>query len=334
MKVFIHYQPKHNRDTFEGVRLRKTLKGECEIAGITWVSNAKTDPDLAHFIAPKDIKLLRHMKKKGKKCIVSAFYCENDPYASYLTQKNSKTPILSKKGLAFCNEADLVLVPNEYFYDLAKAQGVTTEVKISSPTVDLSRFKVYPGEERLFPHYFRVRPNQAIVVSSGHYGDKSVLARFKKIASLCPEIEFYFFGSKSGGFNALWDTIHRLNRKSTPNCHFVPAAHDDIYRSALYRSIARLSLSDPARESLGVLDAFAAKLQVVVLGDRPASSWIKPDLTAKVFSSEEEIAAYLKDLYQGNAEMTIMTAYESAMDRSIEKGAEKLKNTYETLLNS
>ena len=334
MKVFIHYQPKQNRDSFEGVRLRKTLKGECELAGISWVSNAKTEPDLAHFISPHDISLLRKMKKKGVKCIVSAFYCENDPYASYLNRKNSKNPVLSEDGAALCNEADLVLVPNEFFKDFAISQGVTKPVRVMSPSVDLSRFKIYPGEERIFPHYFRVKPNQAVVVCSGSYSDKDVLARFTKISQLCPEIEFYFFGTSIKRFAALWGKIERLNKKATPNCHFVPASHDDIYRSALYRSIARLSLSDPARESLGVLDAFAAKLQVVALGDRPFSQWIKADVTAKVFHSEEEIASYLHDLYRGDAEVTIMAGYQIAMDRRIECGAENLKIIYESLLNS
>ena len=334
MKVLIHYQPKQNRDTFEGVRVRKTLKGECELAGITWVANKKIGPDIAHFISPRDIKLLRTMKKRGVKCIVSAFYCENDPFASFLNRKNPQNPIISKKGVAICQEADLVLVPNEFFKEFAKAHGVTSEIQVFSPAVDLSRFHAYPGEEKIFPRYFRVRPNQAVVVCTGRYNDSATIGRFRKIASLCPNIEFYFFGAGNGGISSLWDTIGRLNRKSTPNCHFVQAAQDDIYRSALYRSIARLSISDPAHESLGVLDAFAAKLQVVAYGDRSFSNWIQKDVTAKVFPNEEEIAKYLEDLYQGNAEMTIMGGYQIAMDRRIEVGAEHLKQIYESLMNS
>ena len=334
MKVLIRYQPKHNRETYEGVRLRKTLKGECELAGISWVSNAKTKPDIAHFISPRDLLLLRKMKRTGVKCIVSAFYCENDPYACFLNRKNPQNPIISKKALAICNEADLVLVPNEFFYDFAKNQKITSEIRVFSPSVDLSRFQVFPGEEKIFPRYFRVRPNQAVVIGSGSYGDNASVSRFKKIASLCPNIEFYFFGSGTGPLTVLWDKIGRLNRKATPNCHFVPAAHDDIYRSAIYRSIARLSLSDPAHESLGVLDAFAAKLQVVAYGDRPFSNWIKADVTAKVFQTEEQIAAYLEEFFQGKAEMTIMGGYQIAYERRIENGASKLKIIYESILNA
>ena len=331
MKVFIHYQPKQNRDTFEGTRLRKTLKGECEFAGIAWVSTPEANPDLAHFISPKDIGLLVKMKKRGVKCIVSAFYCENDHDAAYLNRKNPQNPVLSKEGLAICQEADLVLVPNQFFKDFALSQGVTTPIRVSSPVVDLSRFDPFPGEEKIFPSYFGVRPDQAVAVSLGDYNDKTTLARFAKVASLCPNIEFYFFGSGSAKSDS-WGALDRLNRKASKNCHFVPIAQDDIYRSALLRSIARLSLSDPSRETLGVLEAFAAKLQVVALGDRRFSQWIQADITAKVFQTEEEIAAYLNDLYLGNAETTIMGGYQIASERCLENGAVQLKQCYESLL--
>ena len=333
MKVFIHYQPKHNRATYSAVRVRKTLKGECEVASIPWVDNVKADVDLAHFISPRDLPLLRKMKKRGVKCIVSAFYCENDPNASYIAQNPSQNPTISKEGLAILQEADLVLVPNDFIKDFVIGNGVTSRVEVLSPAVVLSRFEAYPGEEMIFPRYYGVRPTQIVVVATGSLKNKVAIERFTKIASLRPEIEFYYFCA--GGWSlSTWATLRRLNKKSTKNCHYVPAAQDDIYRSALYRSIARLSLTDPGQESLGVLDAFAAKLQVIAYGERPFSQWIKKDVTAKVFDTEEEIASYLEDLYQGRAEVTIMGGYQIAVDRRIENVAVQLKAYYESLMNS
>lgn len=331
MKIFIYYKPKQNRDTVEGVRLRKTLKGSCELMDIPWVNSLKAEFDIAHFISPRDLKYLRKIKKRGVKCIVSAFYCENDPYARFLIEKSAQKPLISSDGVAICNEADLVLVPNEYFVTLSKEQGIRTPVQVLAPSVDLSRFKDVPGEERIFPRYFGVRPNQAVVISSGRYSDKLTLNRFAKIASLCPDIEFYFFGSNAREFS-LWSKLERWNKRSSPNCHFVPSAKDDIYRSAIHRSIARLCLNDPREESLGILDAFAARLQVVVLGERPFSKWIIGDKTAKIFSNEEDIAGYLIKLYNGEAETTIEGGFTTASERRIENGALHLKNIYESLL--
>ena len=50
MRVFIHYKTALNRETFEGSRLRKVLKGECEEAGVTWIDDIFAEPDIAHFL--------------------------------------------------------------------------------------------------------------------------------------------------------------------------------------------------------------------------------------------------------------------------------------------
>ena len=331
MKVFIHYQPRNDRDTVEGVRLRKTLKGACELASIAWVSSLQAEPDIAHFISPNDLKLLRKMKKRGVKCIVSAFYCENDPYACFLNRKNPQNPAILGKGRAICQEADLVLVPNESFAEFAKKQGITTEIRVCYPAVDIARFVPYPGEERIFPRYYRVREDQSVVMCSGSYRDAKCIERFMKIASLCPEIEFYFFGAGAGQLS-LWGKLDRLNRKSSKNCHFVVAAMDDVYRSAIYCSLARLFLDSHANESTGVLDAFAAKLQVITLRERSISKWIIPDVNAKVFQTDEEIACYLRDLRHDKAARTVDKGYEFALSHRLEAAAANLKNHYESLL--
>ena len=54
MRVFIHYKTALNRETFEGSRLRKVLKGECEEAGVTWIDDIFAEPDIAHFLTPRD----------------------------------------------------------------------------------------------------------------------------------------------------------------------------------------------------------------------------------------------------------------------------------------
>ena len=54
MRVFIHYKTALSRETFEGSRLRKVLKGECEEAGVTWIDDIFAEPDIAHFLTPRD----------------------------------------------------------------------------------------------------------------------------------------------------------------------------------------------------------------------------------------------------------------------------------------
>ena len=107
MRVLIYYQPNSNRDAFEGDRLRKTLKGECESMGIEWVDSRYSKPDIAHFVSDKDLGLMRRMKAKGVKTVVSAFYCERDLDARMLIADPKGQFFLRPKAKKMLNEADI-----------------------------------------------------------------------------------------------------------------------------------------------------------------------------------------------------------------------------------
>ena len=62
MKVFIHYKPPKSADFFEGTRLRKTLKGACEVVDVPWVDAPQEGVSVAHFISPADLLLLKQQK--------------------------------------------------------------------------------------------------------------------------------------------------------------------------------------------------------------------------------------------------------------------------------
>ena len=63
MRVMIHFQNNPSHDAFEGIRVRKTLKGACEKQGIVWVDSKYANPDIAHFISSKDIGVLQRFSK-------------------------------------------------------------------------------------------------------------------------------------------------------------------------------------------------------------------------------------------------------------------------------
>lgn len=101
MRVFIHYKTALNRETFEGSRLRKVLKGECEEAGVTWIDDIFAEPDIAHFLTPRDEAMAVDAAWHSIPIVVSAFYAENDPYASFLDPKKPK-PRLSLRERCVC----------------------------------------------------------------------------------------------------------------------------------------------------------------------------------------------------------------------------------------
>ena len=54
MKVLVSFNPGKKIDNFEGVRLRKCIKGALEIASIPYTTYIGDEYDVAHFISPRD----------------------------------------------------------------------------------------------------------------------------------------------------------------------------------------------------------------------------------------------------------------------------------------
>ena len=331
MKVFIHYQIASSRDVFEGSRLRKTLKGECECAGIEWVDSIYQKTDIAHFLSPRDDSFLLDTAWYQIPVVVSAFYAENDPCASFLDSKHPKEMKITTRSLHFLNKADLVLVPNEEMKELCLKQGVTTRVEVHEPSVSLVRFKNAAAEEDIFPRYFSIRPNQKIVVSTGDYGDRYILNKLTDLAYCCPELDFYFFGSTRQVNSRL--TIARLSRKSPSNLHFESLIQDDVFRSALSRADAYLVLDAVHPDCSSTLDAFASKTQVVALHKNPYNPFLVDGETAFVFEDIAGICQYLRSLYSKEAKSTIISEYAVAESHSLQVGAERLQKLYDSVLN-
>ena len=329
MKVFVHYEPHDFAGTFEGVRLRKTIKGACEAARLFWVDHPQDGVAVAHFISPDDLALLRQQKEAGVPTVVSAFYTEDDPHAHYLS--GTRFPHLSKKGLLFLNEADMVLVPDARMRELAKYEGVTAPIEVVPPAVRMNRFSKNTPEAKAFLRYFGIREEQNTVVSTGSYHDFKHLRLLKAVAAQCPDLEFYFFGTCHRA-----DLLHfeawLAKLRAPKNLHLREIVQDDIYRSALIHSMAYISCDDVRPDPVAPIEAFAAKTQVVALApSRYANPLLVEGQTARYFDTPEEMGVYLNALNLGTAESTIDSAYAVTKEHNLISLGKRLKTIYEAL---
>ena len=334
MKILIHYQPGSRIAAFEGTRLRKTLKGQCEMEGIAWVDSVASEPDIAHLISPRDEGLMADMHWRHIPVIVSAFYCENDPGARFFEAKSSADdPVISKKGLRFLNHADWVLVPNEELRKLAIGQGVSAPIEVLETSVNLNRFVDNALEKDIFPRYFGIRPGQAIAVACGSYSDRETIKRMMTVAQLCPEIQFYFFGSAFGPFSAGTVAAH-YNHKAPANLSFESIVEDDVYRSAQIRADYYLSLDPKHPDSVFLLEAFAAKTQVLAYGKERKDPLLIDEKTGYLYDDVESLAEALRSFYLNKGKRTIITAYSVAKDHALSVGSARLLSIYEKLLKN
>lgn len=331
MQVCLHYPKIRFYDVFEGARLRKTLKGACESLNIPWEDSVGEKTDIAHFLSPKDEKELYSCKEKGIKTVVSCFYSENDPVASFLIEKKGKK-VIPAKTVRMMNSADLVLVPTEQFALMARDNGVTAPLKILPAGVNLDRFARDSLEAEIFPRYFQVRPNQKFALALGSYEDQTTLEMLQSIAKKTPQFLFYFFGSPRKGDRAYLN-LNRLKKKAPENLRFERLVEDDVYRSALLHCSAFLLLDHDHPDQMGALDAFAAKAEIVAVGDMSVNPFLHDQANCLIVPDAESASTALARLYQGPDEAIIMAGYKAAESRALPIFAKQLGEIYEELLS-
>ena len=130
MKILVSFQPTKKASDFEGVRLRKTIKGALEMVGIEYTTSIVDKYDVMHLISPDDENKENDAKENGIPVIVSALYCEDDPLASYLEHKNKD--VESYERLEFLGDKVLDFIVSEYLYkNMHELEGEMTKIRAS-----------------------------------------------------------------------------------------------------------------------------------------------------------------------------------------------------------
>ena len=326
MKVLIDYITKNELASFEGNRLRKDLKGQCEIMGVPWVDSLQDRPDIAHFLSPRFASSAEMAKKAGCKIVASAFYCENDAGYGFVNycQKNRVLRGSARKLLGF---ADLIFVPSTYHKAFLQAQGIDKRIEVLAPAVNFDRFQFIPAENEIFMRYFRLGARDNFTIASGNYHDKKATATILQIARKAPNMKFFFFGAAKGSDKVRYLS---LRSKAPANLRFELLTEDDVYRSGLMHASALLVLSE--RPSyISILEAFVTRSQVVAIGDQKENPILENGMNSFVFKDAKSAGEYLDNVYLESSKRTIMHAYGSVQQYGMRPQAQKLIEFYNSL---
>ncbi len=333
MKVLVHFEPPKSDFGFEGTRLRKTLKGACEAADITWVDTLLARPDIAHFLSAEDLPLLEKAKKEGVKTILSAGYTETDPKASFYTYRRGRKPVLKAKAKKMIGKADLVLVPDENTKKRFLENGAVGNFLITPAAVHLARFEAAsPIEKNIFRHYARVKNEDRYVLSTVHFDDKGMIDIYKKIAALRPEYKFFVLIGKPRSFLG-WMAVRRYQRKATKNLIFSPLIEDDVFRSALMNASCFLKIGSYYSGDIQILEAFAAKTPVIAYGEQENSPLLQDGVNCDFATTPKEAADSLIEIWKEPDKDMLAEAYRIAKANSLPNFGKRLKQIYEDLLN-
>lgn len=339
MKVLVSFQPNKKASDFEGVRLRKTIKGALEMVGVEYTTSIVDTYDVIHLISPDDENKINDAKENNVPVVVSALYCEDDPLASYLDHKTNKdgvrTTELKSKALRFLNKADLVLVPSPKAREFLVNSGVTTDISIALPGINMSRFDFSREDEKsIFYRYFREDPNRRLVLGLGEY-DLSMegVNSFVNAAKLCPEVLFYYIGRETvpGAYNSL--KMKKIMSSAPKNLKFITIIPDDIYRSALLNAELFVLPGYKTAGVVSIMDAMAAKCQIVARKQAVYSDFLEDGKTAYLGEFSETISSLVRDYLNGKLKPTIDEAYDFVSKCNLSAVGEQLRWFYVEQIN-
>ena len=338
MKVLVSFQPNKKASEFEGARLRKTIKGALEMVGVEYTTSIVNKHDIVHLLSPEDENKITDAKENGVPVVVSALYCEDDPLASYLDHKTKdgvRTTELTNEALRFLNKADLVLVPSAKAREFLVDSGVTSDISIMLPGINLSRFNFSREDEKeLFYRYFRADPKKKLVIGLGEY-DMTMdgINSFINAAKICPDALFYYIGRETipGVYNSL--KIKKMMFSAPKNLKFITIVPDDIYRSALLNASLFVIPGYKTAGVISIVDAMAAKCQIIARKQAVFPDILVDGKTAYLGEFSETITSLIKDYLEEKIKPTTEEAYSYISKSNLRATGEQLKWFYIERIN-
>lgn len=333
MKVLVSFQPSKKKNLFEGVGLRKTIKGSLEMNNIEYTTNMlDTSFNVVHLVSPDEDDTTRYANELNAPIIISALYCEDDPDASYLDYKNKdgeKKTSLTTKAQKFLSKGDLILVPSERCKTFLINEGIKTPIEISVPGVNLARFDFSREDEKeIFYRYFREDPNKKIVLAVGDYESMDGLNAFVNAAKKCPEASFYYMGFE--------ENINRINKKAKAvikkgpkNVKFTGILPNDVYRSLLLNASVLLLPGYKPVGVITVLEAMAAKCQIIARRQTVFPEVVKEGDCAHIAEFSETLVSLIRDYLENKIKPTIVGAYNFVSQHSLLTYGKELENIYD-----
>lgn len=329
MKVLVPSNTISSRDVYELMRLRKSLKGACEVANISYVTNSLNDYDLVHVLSLNQDLIINDAIDNNKPIVISALMAESDP-SGRMTITTKKGTHLKPKAIKTLNQATLVFVPNLSCKEFLIEEGIKTRIEILSSGINMSRFvSINDIERTLFRKYFSIQPSQKTILCIGQYDDKNEQTQIIEIAKRLPEFTFVYIGKSKFG-NLIEFLINKLVKRAPKNLIFSDIVDDDVYRSAMVNADIYLSLKDIKFDSVTMLEAMASNTRVVSFNQNSkANEYDKHVLSAKTI---DEVCILIKDEILHPDEKELSSAMEFAKQHSLKNISQTLKKHYEELL--
>ena len=331
MKVLVHFEGIKTGQS-EGARMRKTIKGALELEEIKYTTTMLDTFDIAHFMSPEDVIKIHYAMEQRIPVVVSCLYTEDDDEARFLDCKlkldGSRKIFIKPKALKMLNAANVVLVPTEDSKNRLINYGVTSDIKVVYPGVNLARFDFSRDDEKeIFYRYFREDKSKKLVVALGSgMPMKEGIGTFIKCAKANPNVLFYYLAPCK---EEKIKKYFRKAMKSAPkNAKFKGLLVDDVRRSALLNAEVVLLPSYIPSGVISICEAMAAKCQIIARENTAPSDLLINGKNAYLGKFSETLVSLVTDYLNNQLQPTIENAYAEISKHNLESFGKDLLSIY------
>ncbi|MBQ9328299.1 MAG: glycosyltransferase [Solobacterium sp.] len=331
MKVLLYYE---NESLIQMSGIGRALehqKAALASQSIEYTVHPTDDYDILHIntVGLNSELMIHHARKHGKKVIYHAHSTEED-FRNSFKLSNLVSPLWKKSLVSLYSKADAIITPTPYSRSLIQNYGIELPIYPISNGIDLSQY-VYDEEKVLaFHRYFHLSENQNVVIGVGLPFERKGILDFVEVAKRMPEVTFIWFGELNP--IAVPAKVNEVVENYPSNCIFPGYVKGPIIQGAYCAANAFFFPSYEETEGIVVLEALAAKQQVIVRDIGVFESWLKNGVSCYKGCSNGEFRNLLEGCLKGNLPHTGKQGYEVAKTRTIEVVGQQLRMVYEAVL--
>ena len=195
-----------------------------------------------------------------------------------------------------------------------------------SPIV--KKYRPDPMKEQKFREYFKLSPDQKVIICVGLFFERKGIIDFVEIAKKMPEYTFIWFGHVP--MYSIPRNIRKIVKEDHPeNVLFPGYIRGEIIEGAYSGADLFFFPSYEETEGIVVLEALASKQNVLVRDIPVYNGWLEDSKNCYMGKTNEEFIRLIQQITNQELPSTTQAGYQTAKERSINKIGEELKNVYE-----
>lgn len=333
MKVLLYFE---NIKSISKSGIGRALKHQiraCEMSGIEYTLNPKDDYDIAHIntYMSKSYRVLKQAKKKGKPVIVHGHSTIEDFRDSFRCWRFLGLFYLTGVKRMY-SHADYIVTPTPYSKKLIENYGYNKEVFAVSNGIDLKAYEYHPEYKDVFRNYFKLKPEEKVVIGLGLPFKRKGLHDFFEVARRMPDVKFIWFSHLSPLLQSHF--IRKAIRHRPSNAIMAGYVEDfNVVRGAFQNADAFFFPSYEENEGIVTLEALASKCPCVIRDIGVYEDWLHDGVDCYKGHNNDEFVEILTKVINHRDEKIIEAGYKVVSERSIDKVGTQIKDVYEYVLN-